>query len=334
MPGWSEVLEEIQVEQSRIDLALQQNPHDPALTRHTGADIVRRKYLAELSAYTGRNTIIYASGWLQKPGLPGDFIIVHPSDMDGFLEVVRACDKSKPLDLMLHSPGGSPEAAEQIVNYLRQKFSDIRVIVPNMAMSAATMIACAADTIMLARHSTLGPTDPQMAIRTNTGEIRLVPAHALKADFEAAKLAAASAPNTYAAWAPILGQYPPGLLTQCESALKLTKRLMTVWLRSYMFKGEKRASEKAGRLAKFFADAKHFTHGRPLMRDQLRKNGLKVNDLEVDNKLQDLVMSVYHATTHTLGGTIAAKIIDSHAGKGYFKQFRPPQQQTVLRVGP
>ena len=44
------------------------------------------------------------------------------------------------LDLILHSPGGSPEAAEAIVSYLRSRFSHIRVIVPQLAMSAATMI--------------------------------------------------------------------------------------------------------------------------------------------------------------------------------------------------
>ena len=321
MPSWGEILSEIQAENARIDQARAQNPQDPALARLAGVDVVRRKYLASLAAHTKRNAIIYASGWLQKPGLPAEFVVVHPSDIDGFLEVVKACDKAAPLDIILHSPGGSPEAAEQIVSYLRQKFKHIRAIVPNMAMSAATMMACAANEIMLAKHSTLGPTDPQMTIRTNTGESRLVPAHALKRDFEAAQKA--SSQSAYLAWAPILGQYPPGLIAQCESALKLTRKLMTSWLKEYMFEGRPRAAHKAAQLAKFFADDKHFTHGRPLMRDQLKAEGLKIVDLEDDQVLQDLVMSVYHATTHTLGGTLAAKIIDCHAGKGYFKQFIP-----------
>jgi ClpP class serine protease len=49
--------------------------------------------------------------------------------------------KGKDLDLIVHSPGGSPEATEAIVTYLRSKFNDIRVIVPQAAMSAATMLA-------------------------------------------------------------------------------------------------------------------------------------------------------------------------------------------------
>ncbi len=68
--------------------------------------------------------------------------------MQAFIEVCYALE-GETLDLILHSPGGSPEAAEAIVSYLRSRFSSIRVIVPQLAMSAATMIACAADQIVL-----------------------------------------------------------------------------------------------------------------------------------------------------------------------------------------
>ena len=52
------------------------------------------------------------------------------------------------LDLIIHSPGGSIEAAGAFVTYMRTKFSDIRVIIPQAAMSAATMIACSANVVM------------------------------------------------------------------------------------------------------------------------------------------------------------------------------------------
>ena len=71
---------------------------------------------------------------------------------------------AKELDLILHSPGGSPSAAEGIVSYLRSRFDDIRVIVPLKAMSAATMVACAANQIVLGKHSFPRPTVPQMLV--------------------------------------------------------------------------------------------------------------------------------------------------------------------------
>jgi hypothetical protein len=321
MAGWSEILAEIQIEQDGINTLLAQNPNDPA-GRTSGADIVRKRYVAALAQYTDRNVIVYASGWLQKPQVPAEILMVHPNDLDGFLETVHGCDYDKGLDLILHSPGGVPEAAEQIVKYLRSKFAHIRVFVPHMAMSAATMMACAANSIVLACHSTLGPTDPQIPIRTNTGEMRLVAAHALLQDFSDAKQTRGV---EYAAWAPILGQYPPGLLTECRRSLSLTKELVTTWLAQYMFAGKRNRRRLAINLAKFLADSQHHSHARPLMRDELRIYNMQIEDLEDDQQLQDLVMSVYHATTHTLGGTAAAKIIDNHLGHGFVRIFQQVQ---------
>ncbi len=317
MPGWGDILAEIQAEQIRIQQVQAQNPNDPA-GRASAPNIVRHKYLKELSDYTNRNTIVYASAWLQKSQVPADFIVIHPSDMDGFLEVVKASDTKKDLDLILHSPGGSPAAAEQIINYLRQKFTRIRVVVPHMAMSAATMMACGANSICMARHSTLGPTDPQFTIRTNTGEIRSIPAHALLSDFDSAQ--SAKEKGGYAAWAGMIGQYPPGIVSQCNMAIQLTTDLVKDWLARYMFSDQPDAQNKATKLSTFLAHNGHFVHERPLMRDQLKAEGFVIEDMEDDDKFQDLVMSVYHATTHTLGGTNTVKIIECNAGRGYYRQ--------------
>lgn len=74
---------------------------------------------------------------------------------------IHGMDCSKGLDLVLHTPGDSPAAAEAIVNCLRAKFgNDIRVIVPQLAMSAGTMIACSAKQIIMGKQSSLGPIDP------------------------------------------------------------------------------------------------------------------------------------------------------------------------------
>ena len=75
---------------------------------------------------------------------------------------IKGLDVNKGLDLILHTPGGNPTATEGIVKYLHSRFGDdIRVIVPQMAMSAGTMLACAAREIVMGKHSCLGPIDPQ-----------------------------------------------------------------------------------------------------------------------------------------------------------------------------
>lgn len=145
-------------------------------------DVLRRRYLRELAKHTGRATIVYATAWMEHKQLTGDQVTINLSDVQGFMEAVSNVDERE-LDLILHSPGGSAEAAESIVEYLRTRFDHIRVIVPIAAMSAATMVALGADEIVMGSHSQLGPIDPQFTIFTPEGP-RSSPAQAIKDQFE------------------------------------------------------------------------------------------------------------------------------------------------------
>ncbi len=84
--------------------------------------------------------IAYYSGFLSKPNI--QLLGINDEDMNGFMMAVHGLDRTSGLDLVLHTPGGSIASTESIVNYLQQMFrSDIRVFVPQIAMSAGTMIA-------------------------------------------------------------------------------------------------------------------------------------------------------------------------------------------------
>lgn len=123
-------------------------------------DIVRRRYLAKLHEITKRNVIIYYSGWLQKQSVAG--VEINDEDKNGFMTVVHKLDKRLGLDLVLHTPGGNTAATESLVDYLRSVFgNDIRAIVPQLAMSGGTMIACSSKQIIMGKQSSLGPIDPQ-----------------------------------------------------------------------------------------------------------------------------------------------------------------------------
>ena len=200
MPIWSEILRELAETQQ------QGRPAD--------FDGVRRKYLLELHGHSGRDTILYASGWLQREAPPA-LVSINDEDMQALMEVCHGL-QGEDLDLILHSPGGSPEAAEAIVSYLRSRFSRIRVIVPQLAMSAATMIACAADEIVLGKHSFLGPTDPQILLPTTLG-VRGVPAQTVLDQFDRAQRECAD-PAKLSAWLPMLSQYGPDLLVSSPNS--------------------------------------------------------------------------------------------------------------------
>ena len=99
---------------------------------------------------------------MQKQGVPVDFSI-NSNDKIGFMTAIKGMDKSKGLDLFLHTPGGSIAATESLVKYLKSIFqNNIRAIVPQIAMSAGTMISLACKEILLGKHSCLGPIDPQV----------------------------------------------------------------------------------------------------------------------------------------------------------------------------
>ena len=251
------------------------------------------------------------------------------SDVQGLMEAVSNVRERK-LDLVLHSPGGSAEAAESIVEYLRERFDHIRVLVPLAAMSAATMIALAADQLIMGQHSQLGPIDPQFIIATPEGP-RSAPAKAILNQFELAKNECRT-PENLAAWMPILRTYAPGLLTQCQDSQRLASNMVAGWLERYMFSGDRDAREKAKSVAAWFADYESFdSHGRRVGRDQARSKGVKVLDLESDDRLQDALLSVHHATMHTFNGTPAQKIIENHHGRAWVRVSGAIPVPTVVK---
>ena len=307
MPIWSDILAEI---------AKTASPNGAP-----DFDGVRRKYLAGMHDRSGRNVILYASGWLQKPEVPPNLVSIADDDVQGLMEAMDELDGDS-LDLIVHSPGGSPETAEAIVDYVRSRFAHLRVIVPHLAMSAATMIACAADEIVLGDHSSLGPIDPQFVLPTALG-VRAVPAQSILEQFEQA-IQDSGNPARMPAWVPMLDQYGPDLLVQCKAAVDMSKGLVERWLRDYMFKGEQSGPRKAKSISAWLADHGNFgSHGRHIPRSELHRKGLSVARLEDDNELRTSALSVYHATTHTFGGTQVVKIVENHRGEAFMQSYIP-----------
>lgn len=306
MPTWGEILGELKEENEK--------------TKRPPFDTIRRKYLRLLSGYGSRNVILYATKWTQAGKVPPDFISISDEDVQGLMEVVHGLKGDK-LDLILHSPGGSTEAVEALVTYLRSKFSDIRAIIPYAAMSATTMLSCAANTIIMGKHSFIGPIDPQIILHTQLG-LQAIPVQAILEQFEKAK-AECGDPKKLGTWLPILGQYGPAMLVQCEHALKLSQELVSKWLSLYMFSEKSNSKEEAERVAKTLADHSLFkSHSRHINRNQAKDIGLHIEDLESDQKFQDLVLSVFHSTTHTFDATPAVKIIENHEGRAFIKMFQ------------
>jgi ClpP class serine protease len=83
-------------------------------------------------------------------------------DSEEVLRAVQLTDPDVPIDLILHTPGGLVLASEQIANALVAHRAPVTVYVPHYAMSGGTLLALAADQIVMAPHAVLGPLDPQV----------------------------------------------------------------------------------------------------------------------------------------------------------------------------
>jgi membrane-bound ClpP family serine protease len=275
----------------------------------SGHDVVRRKALAELAEYTGRNVILYYSGWLEKQnlinhGLPVD---VNDSDKNGFMAVIHKLDRTKGLDLILHTPGGSVAATESLVDYLRAMFkTDVRAIVPQLAMSAGTMIALSAKSVVMGKHSSLGPIDPQ---------IGGLAAHGVVEEFERAKSEIATNPSTIAVWQPIIAKYPPAFIGECQKAIDWANKIVGDWLETGMFANEDDPEAAATKVNEELADhALTLSHDRHISAEKAQELGINVEVLEDDQELQDRVLTVHHASSLTISETPAFKIIENQNG--------------------
>lgn len=288
----------------------------------TAQDSIRRRYLANLSEYTGHDTILYMSGFtsMKAPIIPPPFQSISTQDLQGFMAALHDL-KGKKLDLILHSPGGSLEAADQIVQYLRSKYDYIRAVVPQNAMSAATMIACACDEIVMGKHSAIGPIDPQLTLPGPHGQFT-APAQAILNDFETAKESISKDQKTAVLWVNRINMLPPGILNICSETIANSKLKVSEWLNKYMFKNDE--DKKGEDIAEWLGNPKnHKTHGRPIGLELCKTNGLKVVQLESDQNLQEKVLSVFHASAVTLDITGCVKFIENQNGKGWFISLEP-----------
>jgi ATP-dependent protease ClpP protease subunit len=293
-------------------------------------DILRRRYIAELAKYTKRNVIAYYSGFLQKPEL-GMAAAVNDTDKNGLMTTINGLDVSKGLDLVLHTPGGDTAATESIVDYLWSKFGgDIRCFVPQMAMSAGTMIACACREVWMGKQSSLGPIDPQFGN---------IPAHGVIEEFERAYQEIVNDPRTVPVWQPVIAKYPPAFIGECKKAIEWSNSLARGWLLRNMLAGKEDAEALVTSILRELSDHSiSLAHNRHLSAAKCKEIGLKVMDLESDQKLQDKVLSLHHIYFHTLSATSAFKIVENQNGMAFIMQAEQvliaPQRRSQLGGAP
>lgn len=303
MPSWSYFKNE---SQSHVT---QQNPNGGVLFLVDQ----KKKFLKELSEHTGRNTILYFSAFMNKNVRDS---IINDKDINAFMETVHKLDRSKGLDLILHTPGGDISATEQIIKYLHSMFNgDIRAIIPQMAMSAGSMVAVSCRSIMMGKQSCLGPFDPQL---------NNLPCQSVLKEFERAINDVSRNPASLGLWQTIISKLNPTFLTLCQQADELSKNLADDILSKTQYSEEIKERIKGV----FVNNDDSKVHSRHIDIQRCKDVGLNIEELETDPKIQDMVLSIHHCCMILGESSNIVKVVENNIG-GEFSYHLPPQQSHV-----
>jgi ClpP class serine protease len=206
----------------------------------------RRRMLARISKRRGVTviTLIHRQETISLLGIPL-MRFIDIDDAQTVLKAIRQTPPERPIEIVLHTPGGLVLAASQIAYALRDHDGRVTAVVPHYAMSGGTLIALAADEIVVDAHSALGPVDPQLG---------QYPARSL--------IEVAERPGRHDDQTLLLADVGRKALVQVEA---LTRQLLEPNL------GHERAREVARLLATGV-----WTHDHPLMASTLEQLGLPV----------------------------------------------------------
>jgi len=212
-------------------------------------------------------TMIHRQETMSLLGLPiARYIDIEDSEQ--VLRAIRLTPPEMPIDIILHTPGGLVLAAEQIASALKRHKGNVTVFVPHYAMSGGTLLALAADQIVMDPDAVLGPVDPQLG-----GPQGSYPAASI--------LKALEQPNPNRDdQTLILGDIARKALQQVHQAV-------------YNLLLEHQTPEKANEIARTLSDGR-WTHDYPINCDEARSLGLLVSDA-MPREMYDL-MDLYPQT--------------------------------------
>jgi hypothetical protein len=276
----------------------------------------RVKLMNEIESITNRPLIIYAAKIESPKEAPNQIIL---EDVIGFSDLIANIDGDN-LDILIESPGGVVDAAHRIVHVLRQKFKNIRFIIPGSAYSAATMISLSGNEILMDNRASLGPIDPQ---------IGGIPARSILNGFNAVRdILKTQGAAALPAYLPLIQKYDLHIFEICKDAEERGKQLVADWLKLYMFDGDADKEEKAKKIVSFFADYDtHKSHARPIFFTDATNIGLKVSELTGD--LKEKVWDLYLHIKILFDISTNVKIYENSKGINWGKQFN---QMNAVRL--
>ncbi|MFQ6081942.1 MAG: hypothetical protein ACE5WD_01115 [Candidatus Aminicenantia bacterium] len=221
------------------------------------------------------------------------------------------------LYLLLHTPGGSPEAAANVIRVCRSYSKSFKVIIPNAAMSAGTLIAMGSDEIIMSDTSKLGPIDPQMIFVQEKGVAIMRSAKSFIDAYIDLINSAKRAITTGQPPTPflhLLNRQDPSWIIECVRARNATENLAKEVLKKNMLK-DKTEEEIDEVVKKFFEVGDKNTHGRSISSEEAAEFGLKIRKEDKYSEFWNKIWEIYVRTeTYTRNKGLAKYLCTRNGG--------------------
>jgi hypothetical protein len=269
---------------------------------------LRQRLFQKFREKTGRRLVSYVA--ILAPMQGAD---VNPFDIAGIADLLKNFGPSEPVDLLINSLGGSAAVAEKIVELCRGQGRSFRVVVPNFAKSAATLIALGSDQIVMSDTSQLGPIDPQFIHVIRPGQAIFIPAHSIIKSYKELIERVNNQGKLLPADVPQLAGIDLAYIDLASTAIARAEELARTWLKRYMLCGRDQEAEDTvqilvGRKPKFLSHDQvvNYAEARNLL-------NLNIEYLPPHDPLWELIWELYVRSDMFCHQTQQAKIFESES---------------------
>lgn len=236
----------------------------------------RQDLIRAIEQKTGRQLICYVAG---------QHTMISRDDVVFLVDLLHNAKRGEGLDLLLHTGGGDMDAAEKLISMVRNFVgtAELRVVIPDFAKSAGTLMALAADFVVMSDSSELGPIDPQIVLNDGNGNRMSTPIQSYLDAYHQHSAALAKNPNDIAAQI-MLQKFDPARLKVFEAARNRARVFAEDQLKLGMFR-----APKTGNFTQIAADlldtTKWLSHGQMIGQQEAKDIGLAVEYLDPEDEL-------------------------------------------------
>lgn len=242
----------------------------------------RQNLIREIEESTGNNLLCMVSecGEIQRGVTTA-----------GIVDLLHNVPPGAPIDLLLNSPGGDIDTAEKIITLIRKRAeaAPVRVIVPDFAKSAATLIALGANSVVMSHTSELGPIDPQVELTGISGVATTHSAQNYVDSYEKHAKKLREEPDDPVA-RRMLDMLDPVVLEKLKRTIRRSTAIASALLQTAMIKDV----EEANKAARQLADTNQWhSHGQMIGYEQCTKIGLQVTYLNPKSDVWESIWRLY-----------------------------------------